>query len=158
VDLVSPDGKVMALAAGTVVFAGAVADPPWRGYGPGLVVVDGDVEGIQSRVLYAHLGRVSVRKGDVMEPGQLVGVLGRVGHVHIELRPRGSTDTRTARDPRAWLRSQGIWPGDVAIRTVVMPEASSAPSSSSARSAPSSSSGSGLWWGLLLLGVALWRK
>lgn len=166
VDVVPSDGKVRALAAGTVSFAGLALGPPWRGYGPRLVVIEGDVEGIPSRVLYAHLGALGVKRGDVVEVGQLLGRIGKVGHVHIELRPRGSTDTLTARDPRAWLRSVGVFPKDVAIRTVVMPErATQAPSSSSSSrrvpsSARSSSSslGSGLLWGLLLLGVAIWRK
>lgn len=171
VDVVPQDGKVRSLAAGTVAFAGMVEGPPWRGYGPRLVVIEGDVEGSPSRVLYAHLGALGVKRGDVVEAGQLLGRIGKVGHVHIELRPRGSTDTLTARDPRAWLRSAGVFPKDVEIRTVVMPERPtpaprSSRSSSSARPTPapssarssSSNSGTGLLWGLLLLGVAIWRK
>jgi murein DD-endopeptidase MepM/ murein hydrolase activator NlpD len=45
---------------------------------------------------YAHLSRVKVKVGDAVQPGQVVGLSGRTGHVtgphlHFEARPVDGT-------------------------------------------------------------------
>jgi murein DD-endopeptidase MepM/ murein hydrolase activator NlpD len=79
------DATVRVPAAGTVVFAG------WRGEFGSLVEVDHGF-GVVTR--YAHLGRFSVRKGDVLSAHQPIGVIGATGrttgaHLHYEIRVDG---------------------------------------------------------------------
>ncbi len=82
---------VRAAGYGRVVQAGRRG-----GYGR-LVVVDHGF-GLETR--YAHLRRIKVAKGDIVEPGTLVGLVGQSGratgpHLHFEVRRSGE-----AVDPR----------------------------------------------------------
>jgi len=86
VDLAAPSGTpVLARASGTVVRAGRM-----RAYG---VTVDVDHgNGIVTR--YAHLSRVLVRRGEAVEAGRRVGLVGSTGrstgpHLHYEVRIGG---------------------------------------------------------------------
>jgi murein DD-endopeptidase MepM/ murein hydrolase activator NlpD len=106
VDYAAPLGRpVRAIAAGTVVGAGRVAD--------GAVVVrirhaDGSVS------LYGHLNAdLDVRVGDRVETGERIGKIGMTGHttgphLHLELRSDGRTI-----DPQRWIDA-GRLPGAVA--------------------------------------------
>jgi peptidoglycan hydrolase-like protein with peptidoglycan-binding domain len=79
---------VAASLGGTVVFAANRA----RGYG--YTVVTRDTKGFD--VLYAHLARIDVRKGQRLVPGALVGLAGWTGKtraktsLRLELRLRGA--------------------------------------------------------------------
>ena len=76
---------VMATAAGRVVFAG------WQG-GYGNVVQVAHAHGYNT--LYAHLSRIDVQKGQRVDAGEVVGLLGSTGrstgpHLHYEVQRRG---------------------------------------------------------------------
>ncbi len=83
VDLEARHGEpVRATADGTVVFAAY-----WGGYG-NLVIVD---HGHGLTTFYGHLSRISVRVGQAVKRGQIVGRAGSTGrstgpHVHYEVR------------------------------------------------------------------------
>ena len=109
IDFSSSYGEpVRAVAAGRVVFAGAdckrgpakalqpdeTAAFPRRRFGPGGLFVTLQHQG-GLRSVYMHLWRYTVRSGDRVQAGQLVGYVGRSGikessaHLHFELRHRG---------------------------------------------------------------------
>jgi peptidoglycan hydrolase-like protein with peptidoglycan-binding domain len=79
---------VAAGAAGTVVFAANRA----RGYG--YTVVTRDAKGLE--ILYGHLARIDVRRGQRVVPGALIGLAGWTGKsraktsLRLELRLRGA--------------------------------------------------------------------
>jgi murein DD-endopeptidase MepM/ murein hydrolase activator NlpD len=97
IDLAAPTGTAVRSAASGVVGLGYEPD------GCGLYVVvrvDSHV-----RVLYCHLSEFSVRSGEAVRPGQLVGLLGATGnttgpHVHLEVQ----VDGRSV-DPATWIAS-----------------------------------------------------
>jgi murein DD-endopeptidase MepM/ murein hydrolase activator NlpD len=77
---------VIAAGAGTVIHAGA-APSGYSGYGQ-MVLID---HGNGVTTLYAHLSRIGVRTGTVVQPGQYVGAIGTTGnvtgsHLHFEVR------------------------------------------------------------------------
>ena len=79
---------VRAATGGTVLGAGYLTG--YEGYG-NLVVVD---IGNGYTLLYAHLSRSSVKAGDVLQQGDLIGTAGCTGscsgtHLHFELRKNG---------------------------------------------------------------------
>jgi murein DD-endopeptidase MepM/ murein hydrolase activator NlpD len=85
-DIAAPVGKpVLACANGRVVFTGR--QKKLRGYGK-IVVLDHG-RGVYTQ--YAHLNRVSVRKGQRIRSGQRIGLVGNSGrstgpHLHLEVR------------------------------------------------------------------------
>jgi murein DD-endopeptidase MepM/ murein hydrolase activator NlpD len=86
IDLSSRRGTpVRAPSAGTVAFAG------WRnGYGKTIVVDHGN----RLQTLYAHLSKVSVRRGQSVRPGTSLGLTGSTGrasgpHLHYEILANG---------------------------------------------------------------------
>jgi murein DD-endopeptidase MepM/ murein hydrolase activator NlpD len=88
------DSAVIAPAAGTVVAAG------WDGAFGNLIQIDHGF-GVVSR--YAHLSRMLVRKGDVVGPGDQIGVVGATGrvtgmHLHYEIWINGQP-----RDPMRFI-------------------------------------------------------
>lgn len=81
-----PGVPVWAADNGTVIFAG------WNNWGYGNMVVLDHGNGFWT--LYGHLDRVSLRCGQGVNSGQLVGTLGTTGntagpHVHFEIRRNG---------------------------------------------------------------------
>lgn len=89
VELSCPYGTaVAAVAAGTVVFAGN------RTHGYGYTVITRDARGLE--VLYAHLARIDLRRGQTVVPGAFVGLAGWTGKtrastsLRLELRLRGA--------------------------------------------------------------------
>lgn len=88
IDLAAPLGSpIKAADAGYVVAAG------WSPYGYGYhVVID---HGNQMQTLYAHLSKFSVKVGDSVTRGQVIGNVGSTGnstgpHLHFEVRVRGA--------------------------------------------------------------------
>ena len=86
VDIKAPQGQpIHAAAAGTVLFSG------WQSsYGRVIKIAHGD--GFSS--VYAHNLRNFVKAGDRVEPGTVIGAVGRTGratanHVHFEIRRQG---------------------------------------------------------------------
>jgi len=94
-DIAAPSGTpVLAADGGIVVRAG------WAG-GYGKLVEIHHGNGLSTR--YAHLSQISVRLGQKVEPGTVVGRVGSTGqstgdHLHFEVRENGM-----ARDPMAYL-------------------------------------------------------
>ncbi len=89
VDLAAPAGTpVRAMKKGDVAFAGEM-----RGYG--LVVML--QHGPRLRTVYAHLSEIMVRKGDVVQGGQVIGKSGSSGnasgaHLHFEIQRWGTEE------------------------------------------------------------------
>ena len=85
IDLAAAIGTpVRAANGGPIMYAG------WRGdYGIALEIRHG-----YRTTLYAHLGALSVRCGDIVAPGQVIGFVGNTGnstapHLHFEVRTWG---------------------------------------------------------------------
>jgi murein DD-endopeptidase MepM/ murein hydrolase activator NlpD len=85
-DISAPTGTaVEATAPGRVTFAGYRS-----GYGQTIVVDHGD----SLKTLYAHLSRVHVARGELVEQNEVIGAVGSTGrttgpHLHYEVRFRG---------------------------------------------------------------------
>ena len=80
---------IVAAGAGTVTHAGW-APSGYSGYGQ-MVLID---HGNGVTTLYAHLSRVAVGGGAVVQPGQYIGAMGTTGnvtgsHLHFEVRQNG---------------------------------------------------------------------
>lgn len=86
IDLAAPKGTpVHAAAAGKVIAAGPLTENDGR-YGT-TIIVDSGAE----QTLYAHLDSVTVKAGERVEAGQLIGAVGKTGfatgpHLHFEVR------------------------------------------------------------------------
>jgi murein DD-endopeptidase MepM/ murein hydrolase activator NlpD len=79
---------VHATASGTVIAAGPLAENHGR-YGNAVIIDHG-----AQRSLYAHLDSVSVKPGQHVQAGQLIGAVGQSGfatgpHLHLEVRQDG---------------------------------------------------------------------
>ena len=79
---------VVAAARGTVAYGGP-AFKGYTGYG-NLVIIDHGAY----QTIYAHLSRIDVAAGQPVEPGTLIGAIGRTGnatgsHLHFEVRVDG---------------------------------------------------------------------
>lgn len=102
-DLAGPEGtRLGSIAAGTVV---EVVRTDSGGLGAH-VVVEHRIDGKQVRSVYGHMvaGSPAVSVGDVVKPGQLVGLLGSTGastgpHLHLEIIADG-----TQVDPQKFLQ------------------------------------------------------
>jgi murein DD-endopeptidase MepM/ murein hydrolase activator NlpD len=86
----SDDPTIHAAGAGTIISAG------WNGEFGNMIEID---HGFTVVTRYAHLSRINVHRGDVVLPGQPIGVIGATGratgvHLHYEIRIAGE-----ARDP-----------------------------------------------------------
>jgi murein DD-endopeptidase MepM/ murein hydrolase activator NlpD len=88
IDLLAPRGAaVRAAAPGRVVLAGYAAG------GWGNLVVLANADGV--RTMYAHLSKVTMRRGQNISAGTRVGLVGATGdatgpHLHFEVRLRGA--------------------------------------------------------------------
>ncbi|WP_426453648.1 LysM peptidoglycan-binding domain-containing M23 family metallopeptidase [Paenibacillus sp. S-38] len=84
-DLISDRREILASDGGKVSFSG------WKsGYGNTIVIDHGN--GYET--LYGHLSRISVKKGEGVEKGEKIGVMGSSGqstgvHLHFEIRRNG---------------------------------------------------------------------
>ena len=88
IDIVAPSGTpVYAARAGKVVYSG------WADGGYGFLVVVSHGRG--ERTWYAHLSRIDVRRGVLVDKGVRIGLVGATGdatgpHLHFEVRIRGA--------------------------------------------------------------------
>lgn len=95
-DFAAPIGtKLVAMSTGTVTFAGEES-----GYGTLVKIRYWD----DTVTFYAHMSSTSVTDGEVVEPGEVVGLTGNSGHstgphLHLEVHPEGLG----AVDPAIWL-------------------------------------------------------
>lgn len=85
IDLASKNRDIKASDTGKVIFAGTK-----NGYGK-TVIID-HRNGYET--LYAHLSKISVSKGDIVEKGDKIGVMGSTGrstgvHLHFEIHSNG---------------------------------------------------------------------
>jgi len=60
---------------------------------------------------YGHLSKRKAKKGDTVQPGELVGLVGNTGHsfgshLHFEMQQSVSSDTPI--DPIRWLKRHGL--------------------------------------------------
>lgn len=107
--------RVSAAIGGTV---DAVRDDPdggrpYTGYGRVIDVIGTD----GARYRYAHLSRIDVAAGQIVNTGDAIGACGNSGavvagagggtHLHFERRPSGDL-YGTPDDPAAWLRANGV--------------------------------------------------
>lgn len=88
-DVAAPKGTaIKAAAGGTVIFAGSGSS--YGGYG-NIVVIQSNSS---TAIRYAHCSKIYVRKGEVVEQGQVIAAVGSTGistgnHLHFEIRYNG---------------------------------------------------------------------
>ncbi|WP_068621591.1 M23 family metallopeptidase [Paenibacillus tuaregi] len=85
IDMISSNSSIMAADGGTVSFAGVKT-----GYGNCIIIRHGN--GYET--LYGHLSRIDVKRGDKVEKGEHIGVMGDTGHsfgihLHFEIHRNG---------------------------------------------------------------------
>lgn len=95
IDIVSDNRAIRAADGGKVTFAG------WKDDYGNTVVID-HKNGYET--LYAHLRKIAVSEGSVVEKGERIGVMGSTGHstgvhLHFEVISQG-----TVRNPMSYLR------------------------------------------------------
>ena len=83
IDLISNDPRVATMQGGKVKW---VSDTDWGGYGKTVFVetADGHIE------MFAHLDSINVKKGQYLQPADVVGIMGNTGaskgaHLHFEV-------------------------------------------------------------------------
>jgi murein DD-endopeptidase MepM/ murein hydrolase activator NlpD len=112
VDLANPIGvEVHAAGPGTVIWADRGHFNEYESitaYGNTVVIQhDFGYEGQPVYTLYAHLSAILVRRGDRVEAGQVIGLIGNTGqvsgpHVHFEVRV-GRNSYFAVRNPELWM-------------------------------------------------------
>jgi murein DD-endopeptidase MepM/ murein hydrolase activator NlpD len=100
---------VLAATAGTIE---VVTDQAWAG--PWLVMVSTGPGHLTT--WYAHMEALSVKAGQHVRPGQVIGAVGDRGnatgcHLHFELHPDGGSIYQDTTDPDPWLKAVGALPG-----------------------------------------------
>jgi murein DD-endopeptidase MepM/ murein hydrolase activator NlpD len=95
-DMVSKNKNILAADNGKVIFAGTRS-----GYGNAIIIDHGN--GYQT--LYGHLSKIGVKKGMIVEKGEVIGVMGETGnaygvHLHFEIHKDGK-----AQNPIKYLDS-----------------------------------------------------
>lgn len=115
VEFVNPRGTpVLAAAGGRIVYAGSDAQtvfgPNANYYGNLIVIEHGFTtpEGLPLYTLYAHLDRVDVQEGQMIEQGHQMGIVGDTGiaigpHLHFEVRAGDPYDFGATRNPDLWI-------------------------------------------------------
>ncbi len=113
VEFYVPKGtEVLAAASGTVVVAGTDAETvygPHNNFYGNLVIVELDTTFVGQPVynVYAHLSKVLVNEGQLVEAQDLIGLSGATGvadgaHLHFEVRV-GQNTYGSTRNPLLWL-------------------------------------------------------
>lgn len=104
IDFGSPTGTPV-----LAVYSGKVESANWRG-GYGLTVLLEHQKGsLKKKTLYAHLSKILVKKGEIVEPGEVIGHVGSTGystgpHLHFELRKLINGEWK-AIDPTPYLKA-----------------------------------------------------
>ncbi|NPV93367.1 MAG: M23 family metallopeptidase [Firmicutes bacterium] len=107
-----PGEPVRALAGGKVL----VSRTDLSGYGglnkPGgaVLILHRTSEGGWFKALYGHLDQIRVEAGDLVAPGQVLGAINQVSHLHFGIHPGESLSaypclgyTRSRENPRGWV-------------------------------------------------------
>ncbi len=113
VDLPNATGiPVSAVADGTVVVAGDdTVHPvgPWTNFYGNVIIILHSLPGIPTPIysLYGHLSKVDVVPGQVVQAGELIGLVGSTGsamgsHLHFEVRA-GENTYANSTNPALWL-------------------------------------------------------
>lgn len=105
---------VLASAEGSVIVAGndqEIAYGPKKNFYGQLVILKHDFPELDQPLytLYAHLSQVSVKVGQTVKTGQMLGLVGMTGwaigyHLHFEIR-LGENSYDNTRNPELWLQS-----------------------------------------------------
>jgi murein DD-endopeptidase MepM/ murein hydrolase activator NlpD len=118
VEFPNPSGTpVYAAAEGTVIFAGPDKEAiyaPWPNFYGNLVVIQHQDSLF---TLYAHLSKIDVQSGQIVDAGTQIGEVGRTGgaigsHLHFEVRRGDVEDYFAAQDPQLWLVPAGDADGE----------------------------------------------
>lgn len=110
---------IVAAGSGTVIYAGQgvyrqgndVYDDP---YGKAVVIEhDFSYQGQPLFTLYAHLDEIQVEKGQYLDTGEQIGLMGNTGkttgpHLHFEVR-LGSNEYFATRNPDLWISPPQGW-------------------------------------------------
>ena len=98
---------IRAVKSGTVLYAGNSGS--WAGNHVAIKHADGKT------TMYSHMSSMSVRAGQTVQAGQVIGRVGETGrafgaHLHFELYPAGVKygDVYKAINPQPWLASNGV--------------------------------------------------
>jgi murein DD-endopeptidase MepM/ murein hydrolase activator NlpD len=119
IDIPNPRGTpVLAAAAGKVVWAGyglfTGNNNPKDPYGMAITIQhDFGYESQRLFTIYAHLDRIDVVRGQRVETGQAIGIVGNTGnttgpHLHFEVRLQRNS-FYTTRNPELWLAPPHGW-------------------------------------------------
>lgn len=107
----NPDSDVLAMGDGTVVSVATNIDSTGStGYGKYIIIRHSEkLEGQPVYALYAHLSKATVKRGDKVKQGQVIGLSGNTGgsripHLHLEIRI-GGNDKNYCVDPLEVLPS-----------------------------------------------------
>jgi len=97
IDITSKNKNVLASDTGKVVYAGFKSD-----YGNHIIIDHQN----GYKTLYAHLSKILVKKGDIVEKGEKIGIMGSTGrstgvHLHFEIIVNG-----VEKNPRSYLSSK----------------------------------------------------
>ena len=115
VEFVNPRGTpVFATGGGTVIFAGVDTETqfgPELDYYGNVVVIEHGVRspaGLPVYSLYAHLDRIDVEAGQIVQQRDRLGIVGDTGiaigpHLHFEIRVGDPHDFNATRNPDLWL-------------------------------------------------------
>ncbi len=107
-DLFADDPHVFAPDAGTVVAVSDGNSAPWVGYGPGVVVIQGD-SGVFLLMGHLNPSSIAVSVGQRVAEGQPIATFDAgIGHTHFEVRKAltGPSKTNTI-DPSEWVGGTG---------------------------------------------------
>lgn len=98
---------IRAVKSGVVLYAGNTGN--WAGNHVAIKHADGKT------TMSSHMSSMSVRSGQSVKAGQLIGYVGQTGrafgaHLHFELYPAGVRygDVYKAVNPQPWLRANGV--------------------------------------------------
>jgi hypothetical protein len=99
---------VQAAADGVVIFAGPDAEAvysPWVNFYGNVIVIEHENDLF---TLYAHLSKIDVQAGDVVQVGEKIGEVGQSGvatgsHLHFEVRRGDVENYLSTQNPELWL-------------------------------------------------------
>lgn len=115
-DISNPVGTpVLSAGYGTVAYAGddytQLFGPLPNFYGNVVVILHPVTDGLGRPVytLYGHLSSIMVATGDVVQSGQVIGIIGAAGiaagtHLHFEVRAGDMNDYNAVLNPELWIK------------------------------------------------------